>query len=504
MKRSWLAKTRNTVVTAVFLIFFYVLPLFSIDLEFTLGMEKENPWKDIIMLDNVAAKQGKWGYYDLILDEGEYSADEATDLLIHFNSIPAKDLSGNYLVSQDFPLVTDSNFILGNSSGAFNDRNNTINLYPREGSIFNFGCMDFSIEFWLYPLMLSNGEEIITWESTFLLNGTRIPQSFICRIENRKLVWIFKNFFIDRLINSITETDYQLTSITNLLPKEWHHHILRFNSSTGMLEYLIDGIPEAIIYITETGNEGSSVYTPVPNPGEPLQIARNYTGLMDELRFTKSFLDNFSLSRYLNNKGTAVSRIFDLKNTGSLVKEIAAEYETPENTDISFYYRVSNELVSYTYLDSEWIPFIPNDDTFNFNKGRYLQLKMELLPDGNKNSTPALSEIKVIYEPDLPPSPPLEVVAIPGNGEVTLKWQHVRSLDVKGYQIYIGEEPNNYVDNEDINSPIDVGYVNSYTLNGLTNGKLYYFSIITYDESNPPNKSIFSREISARPQRILQ
>jgi hypothetical protein len=364
--------------------------------------------------------------------------------------------------------------------------------------------MDFSLEFWIYPLFLTDGEEIITWNATFLLNGERVPQSFTCRIKNRRLVWEFRNFFIDKFMNRIVETAYELTSITALLPKEWHHHILRFNSATGLLEYLIDGIPEAITYITETGNEGSTVYTPVPNPGEPLLICKNYTGLMDELQFTRSFYDDYSLYRYNMNKGTAVSRIFDLKHTGSHVKEIQAEYSTPGNTDISFYYRVSNELVSYSYLDSDWIPFTPNNDSFDFSEGRYLQLMIELLPDGNRESTPSLSEITVVYEPDLPPSPPLEVAAIPGNGEVTLKWQHVRGLDIKGYQIFIGEEPNNYVNNKEINSPVDVGYVNSYTLKGLTNGKLYYFSIVTYDESDPPNKSIFSKEISARPQRILQ
>jgi hypothetical protein len=495
---------KNKAIYAVFIMLLCIIPAYTIEVEFTLGRENDNPWQDLIMLDRIVKEQGKWGYYDLVLDEGEYSLNTTTDLLIHFNNIPVTDISGNYITSQDFPLLTENNFILGNSSGAFNGRDNTINLYPQEGSIFNFGCMDFSIEFWLYPLFLNDGEEIITWNASFLINGVRIPQSFKCKIENRRLVWVFNNFFTDTFMNRIIETDYELTSITALLPKEWHHHILRFNSATGLLEYMIDGIPEAIIYITETGNEGSSVYTPVPNPGEPLLICKNYTGLVDELQFTRSFFEDFSLNRYNSIKGTAVSRIFDLKHTGSVVKEIVAEYDTPENTDMSFYYRVSNELVSYTYLDSEWIPFIPNDDDFDFESGRYLQLKFELLPDGKKENTPSLSEITVIYEPDLPPSPPLEVVAIAGNGEVTLKWQHVRGLDVKGYEIFIGEEPNNYVNNPDIYSPIDVGYVNSYTLNGLTNGKLYYFSIVTYDESDPPNKSIFSKEISARPQRILQ
>ncbi len=491
------------IIVPIFLLII-TAPIYAIEFEFTLGMETENPWQDIILLDGIVIEQGKWGYSDLVLKEGEYQADETTDLLLHFNSIPIVDSAGYYLTSQNFPLLSNQNFILGKSSGAFNGRDNTISLYPGQGSIFNFGCMDFSIEFWLYPLLLNNGEEIINWNATFLLNGERIPQSFTCKIENRRLVWDFKNFFIDKFMDSIIETAYSFTSITALLPEKWHHHIIRFNSKTGLLEYQVDGIPEAIIYITETGSEGSSVYTPVPNPGAPLLIAKNFTGLIDELLFTKSFTEDYSLSRYSNYTGTAISRIFDLINTGTVIKEIAAEYSTPENSGVYFYYRVSNALTSYLHLNSDWIPFVPNDDTFDFNQGRYLQLRIELLPDGTRNHTPSLSEITVTYEPDLPPSPPFELVAIPGSGEVILKWQHVRGLDIKGYQIFIGSEPNNYINNEGIESPIDVGYVNSYTIEGLTNGKLYYFAIITYDTSDPPNKSIFSAEISARPSRILE
>ncbi len=496
--------SRFLLKSAIILMLFNIIPLYALEEEIKLGRETDNPWQNLLLLDGIIIEEGKWGYSDLVLQEGEYTIDETSDLLLHFNSIPIVDNADFYLTSQSFPLLSNQNFILGNSSGAFNSTSNTISLYPKQGSIFNFGCMDFSIEFWLYPSLLNNGEEILNWNATFLLQGERIPQSFTIKIENRKLVWDFKNFFIDKFMERIIETTYTLTSITTLLPKEWHHHIIRFNSETGLLEYLIDGIPEAIIYVTETGNEGSSVYTPVPNPGQPLLIGKNFTGLLDELQFKKTFSEDYSLSRYNNYSGTAISNIFDLKFTSSRIKEISAEYSTPENSEISFYYRVSNELTSYSYLESEWIPFVPNDDTFAFDYGRYLQLRLELLTDGTRNYTPSLSELTIIYEPDLPPSPPLELVAIPGNGEVTLKWQHVRGIDIKGYQIYIGSEPHNYVNNADIDSPIDVGHVNSYILEGLTNGKLYYFSIITYDTSDPPNKSMFSVEINARPSRILE
>ena len=55
------------------------------------------------------------------------------------------------------------------------------------------------------------------------------------------------------------------------------------------------------------------------------------------------------------------------------------------------------------------------------------------------------------------------------------------------------------VDSELGESPIDVGNVSSARITGLTNRKLYYFSVVAYDAASPPHRSLFAKEISARP-----
>jgi len=41
-------------------------------------------------------------------------------------------------------------------------------------------------------------------------------------------------------------------------------------------------------------------------------------------------------------------------------------------------------------------------------------------------------------------------------------------------------------------------------MEGLENGKLYYFAITSYDNAEIPHESVFSREISIRPSAIIR
>ena len=48
-----------------------------------------------------------------------------------------------------------------------------------------------------------------------------------CRVEGRRLVWIFDNFF-----SPVTGEPFQfeVKGLERLIPRQWHHHLLRFNS----------------------------------------------------------------------------------------------------------------------------------------------------------------------------------------------------------------------------------------------------------------------------------
>ena len=75
-------------------------------------------------------------------------------------------------------------------------------------------------------------------------------------------------------------------------------------------------------------------------------------------------------------------------------------------------------------------------------------------------------------------------------GSMTLTWDANRESDLSGYRIYFGTQSNrNYAD------LVDVGRVNSYKINGLDEGKTYYFAVTAYDNSG--NESGFSDEVDA-------
>ena len=129
---------------------------------------------------------------------------------------------------------------------------------------------------------------------------------------------------------------------------------------------------------------------------------------------------------------------------------------------------------------------------------------MELYPDGTGALSPVVSSVDIYYEPDLPPHPPGWVDVVPGDENLTVRWQAATDSDVAGYLVYYGSKPGQYFGTSSTTgrSPIDVGNVTEVALEGLENGKLYYVAVVSYDMSDPPHRSLFSREATGRPSRL--
>lgn len=79
---------------------------------------------------------------------------------------------------------------------------------------------------------------------------------------------------------------------------------------------------------------------------------------------------------------------------------------------------------------------------------------------------------------------PVTLVVSPGGGggggatsSATLKWNAVTSTTVSGYKVYVGEAPRLYT------RTITVGTVTSSTVNSLTVGRTYYFSVTAYNSA---------------------
>lgn len=483
---------------------FLLAPAFTLEKTITLG--RGDNWQDLITREYLDYKSGRWGSLDLVLEDFEYQPSNKTDLLLHFNLYPVADAAGFYRLKENNIILSEEVKRYGRAGGGFTGRDRGISLSPLAGALFKEGNFwdDFTIEFWLYPMLLNDGEIIISWEGFEWGADSRRPQSMRVVVRSRKLHWEFDNFFIsaDRELIS-----YNLSGITHLLPKIWHHHLLRFDSSSGMVEYLVDGIPEAVLYTTEKGGNRDDIALPHIGRGSDglFTIGKNYTGFLDELRISREFVKNTGLTRYRSSSGRAVSRVFDLEYTGTSIKRIESIFQRPGNSAVNFYYKASDYFERRNRLETPWQQFEPGSELSGV-RGRYIQVMVELFPDGLKEVTPEVSDIRLIYEPDLPPAPPSGLYGVAGNGKATLHWKSVFGEDVSGYLVYYGDYPGHYLGegSDQGESPIDAGDATQLEITGLKNNRLYYFAVVAYDSTEPPHRSLFSREISLRPSWLFK
>lgn len=477
-------------------------PVWTFEKQIVLG--RDDNWDGFQALDNLLLVVGRWSYLDVVLKDAEYEELDETDLIIHFNDLPIVDVSDNYEVTNKDVVISRNLFVFREGSGVFTGGANGIILTPQKSARFapDTYWEDFSFELWLYAALLNDGELLLSWTGSRWEDDKIIPQRIQCVIEQRRLRWVFENFFIPTGGAPYTIT---LTGLTALIPRVWNHHLLRFDMNDGLLEYLVDGIPEDVRYATVDKKYGGDICIPYIgySAEDSLIVGSGLTGYIDELSFRTSFVSTPQLSKYRGITGVGISQVFDLGYSGTRLKRITAEFHKPGDSEIHFYYRISNHLETSETLPTDWIQVIPGTDLMD-TRGRYVQIRIELFPDGKRELTPELSEITIVFEPDLPPGAPTIVRAEPGDGMVRVLWNRVNEQDVKGYLLFYGSSPEHYLgtDSDKGASPIDVGNVNSIELSGLENGKLYYFAVAAYDSSYPPHRSDYSEEVSVRPSGI--
>jgi hypothetical protein len=300
------------------------------------------------------------------------------------------------------------------------------------------------------------------------------------------------------------EKNITLKGISTLVPRSWRHHALRFEASTGLVEYLLDGRPEAAAYATLSGREDGTVACPDIAKGSPMPLilGEGFTGFIDEFTLARASLEEIDLSTYPSGGGWAETGPLDLGYGGSLLKTIEARSTAPGDSGVFFYYKLEESLEALPH--AEWKPFIPGAPLTGSREGRYALIKMELFPNGRKTLSPRVAELTLVYEKNEPPPPPSRVTASPGDGKVELRWSAVPNSSLSGYYVYYGSRPGVYDGDESSlgPSPIKLGKETQLTLTGLANGKLYYFSITSYDKFMSRADVRFSRETSARPSRV--
>lgn len=462
-------------------------------------------------LSGTVTEPGPSGGLAVALATGPAPADESDDLILRFDGPAPADDAGRWKVSAEGPYERAPTDLArwGLGAGSFRAPVNRLSLQPVSSQVFlpGYPAGDFSIEFWLKPTRADSGEIIYLWKSSLQSGKSWLAQQASCLILRNRLSFGFANFFKDPT-GKATNLSMQGASI--LVPGVWSHHLLRFDSATGLLEYLMNGKPEAVAYATSTGRQGGTVFPFAAGTGGKLELAQNYTGLLDEFRVRSAWVEKPFLSRYPPSGGVAVSPIYDLGSTNATLRSIAATVRAGGEAAVHWSYRLGDSSAGWRAEEPAWIPFLPGTPLRSAAGGpalgRYVQVRMELYPDAAGETGPVVSAVRFSYEPDYPPAPPSRVSATAGDGSVTLRWAKSTEADVRGYVVYYGYASGDYfgTDAREGASPVMVPGADtvSLTLTGLKNGALYLVVVAAYDSADPPHIGEFSREVSARPSRI--
>jgi hypothetical protein len=394
---------------------------------------------------------------------------------------------------------------------------------------------DFSLEFWLHPQQLENGEQILLWISSLPVQSSRGTRSaaldhtfqrILCVASKNRLQWSFLGFFLSP--DSRQSLDLNITSQTAVVPKTWSHHLIRFDSVTGMIEYVVNGKVEAIDYATSTRREGGEVFTPVAGEGGEFVLGGDFSGLMDEFRIYGGIASVPAMQKHPLRGGRIETSAIDLGEGSNSVLKVEAsggrtliqnvragsEYRQngrflfSDDSEMQFFIRGSNNPYRW---DSAWQTITPGADVDGSISGRYVQLAVDFYPSADGEASPYLEELRVTYQPDEPPMPPARLTAVGMDGAVQLQWKSSPDTNTTGYLVYYGATGGEYF-GEDAAlgvSPVDVGKRNAVIIDGLKNGTLYYFRVAAYSHKDPDNIAVtradsrhigdFSGEARARP-----
>ena len=471
-------------------------------------------------------RTGFRGGMDYVVADQVYAKDPSVDLLLHFDALSDADETGNWAVSAGPSFSIDSSrAILGTGAGSFRGPSSALGLSPKPGSAFykDSSFRDFSIEFWLYPANAVDGEVILLWRSLRKVAAGVLPQQLSCVVSEGRLSWSFTSFFGS--VNAASSLEIRARA--PLVPRTWSHHLLRFDGDTGLVEYLVDGRPEATAYATSSGREGGTVYEPALGAAAPLEFCPDYSGLADELRISRRFVEEPQLRRLGQDPAIVLSPVADFGYGNSRLDAVEAEFKAPGNSSVELSYRIADSWTAWRSDSPAWNPIREGEPLPEAARGRYAQVKVVLYPDGSGRLSPSLSSITLRYRPDPPPPPPERLIATPKEGAVELRWTKVPEADVAGYLVYYGETPGEYFGSgaDQGSSPVDAGNTTTITLTGIPDGKLLYFVVAAYDGAPDPDAQAlgaraagdssgrdraesrageFSPETSARPSRTAQ
>ena len=357
--------------------------------------------------------------------------------------------------------------------------------YSSEDSINSF-----TIEFYLNPYQIRMNSKVLSKISIYN-NGNSTEYSGVrASIIDGKLVWRFDNLFMyNGQYSNIT-----LSAGESLKPNEWRHHSVSFDAKTGKLVKYIDGLEEEVLYLTSSGDINGSPYMLNINNiiYDPLYLGQGFIGGIDAFSFTPIFKKNFNLYKYLKN-GEIISEVIDFTNNNIFIDSINYTANISNGTYIDIYYRISDSYFLPEDNFVEWKRL--NGNNIINERGRYIQIRTEFQSDTERNISPVLNNMEIVYHNGKAPQKPINLTATAVNNSAVLRWEGSHE-NVTGYKIYYGTKSGIY--NNADNIPIIVGNQTEYVVNGLRNGETYYFTITAIGGEGGNIESAFAEEVFVR------
>lgn len=469
----------------------------------------KNGWNKFEDERNITKGKGRYGYECIELATNSFVYDETTDLLIDFEN-PANPISdGAYTIRKNNLQLSNRTKMEKNAGLSRNTGG--MSVFGQPGTYFGSeGLMgSFSIEFWLCPSIAENGEVIFNWETSKEKNHRLIYQHINAVFNRGHLEWTLSNFF-DAFFADNRNAEVMMKGSSNIIPDTWSYHVLTYESESGRLEYLVNGIAEDIKYMTSNGwEDGETCFVILGSPAE-ISICSDYTGKIDDfriLRRTYSAPDFQSAENagkvghtmYIPQGGRFVTQPIIVSN-GSTLNSLTAEMDVPSQTEVCFYVRSGDNYYGWSDTYPEWKPVESGEELYGIT-GLYFQIAAELLPDGAGEKSPSITQIVIDYSELPEPIPPFVVKAEAGNGSVKLSWSYSVDDTAGGYYLYYGNRPGEYLGRIAIEgeSPINVGNTTTFTVTGLENGKIYYFAVAAWSKYDERVVGNLSKEVFARP-----
>lgn len=463
-------------------------------------------WSSLALRDQVAFEAGFRGGDDLILRDWGALPDAATDLLAVFDE-GTRDTSGRYRSTSRGVAIVDSVHRFGTGSAAFNgDAVLTFEAGPDALLAPGTQPGQFTIDMWIHPLRISEGASILRWRGALINSGRPVLQELRLEVRDNRMVWTLNNLIVSAGPDgSRSFSSVELAARRSLIPSRWTHHQLRFDGRIGQISYRVDGVPEAISYLTGSGQEAASsggVYFGA-DTGDGLLIGDGFHGFLDEFRITRDVVRTPRPVSFSGVPGRALTAPLSLGRSGARVDRIDVRQLTPGQTAVRTWYRVGDLVVSRDpeqALPTTWRE-VPADGRLPASeRGRFIQLRFDLLADAAGSDTPRVQGVTVHYTPEPPPPPPAGLTGNGVAGGVELHWDPVLARDLAGYRVYVGERPGRYLGTVGVASPLDAGNRTHLRIDGLEPDRAYVFAVESYDRYG--EVSGLTREIQVRAGRI--